>query len=141
MNNKNFLAEIAGSYVGFSYGMKFAEFKANPKLSVPTSHSLLELVKKTVLSEKQERNILTFLECCPNEAIAAFIKGWQKEMKEQFLSWRKTPKRFKVYNAAMLNRERKADGKSAYDNWVATFTKANQLTEQDLDRDDIIIAA
>lgn len=171
VNNRNYLTEIASAYIGFSYAMKFAEFceverkheidvkqvlnsmneglakrlreefKSNPKLSVPTAHSLLDLVKKTDLSEKQEKNLLTFLECCPNEAIAAFIKGWQKEGKTQFLKWRCTPKRYKIYNAAMLNRERKADGKSAYENWVATFTKINNLTEADLDRDDITIAA
>jgi len=169
--NQGFLIEIASAYVGYSYAMKFAEFcevdrkheidvkeilhsmseklattlkttfAANPKLAVPASHSLLELVKKTKLTAKQGKNILTFLDVCPNEAIAAFIKGWQNEKKEQFLAWRNTPKRYKIYNAAMLNKERKADGSSAYEKWVRTFTQFHNLSVEDLDRDDIEIAA
>lgn len=169
--NVNFLTEIASAYVGFSYAMKFAEFcevdrvheidvkkilqsmdkvmvkvvreafKNNIKLAVPTCHSLLDLVKSTGLNEKHEKNILAFLECCPNEAIVAFVKGWMKEKKEQFLAWRKTPKRYKIYNAALMNKEGKNGGASAYDAWVLNFTKMNNISVSDLDRDDIIIAA
>lgn len=168
---KQFLVGIAEAYVGASYAMKFADFceierkneidvrkilnsmtkefakqikdtfAANPNLSVPVSHSLLDLVKKTRLDDKREKNILTFLECCPNEAIAAFIKDWQKEGRAQFLAWRKTPKRHQIYNSAMLNKERRGSGLSAYENWVATFIKTYNLSESDLERDDILLAA
>lgn len=167
--NQNFLSEIAAAYVGTSYALKFAQFcemdrkneidvkrilnkmddayrkhlentfKANPKAAVPTAHTLIEYVVKSKLSSLQEKNILAFLECIPNEAVVAFIKAWQKENKEQFLAWRVTPKRYKIYNMAVINKESKNGGRSAYDNWVATFTRMKNLTEADLDRDDIII--
>lgn len=167
--NRNFLTEIASAYVGYSYALKFAEFceverkfeidvkkvlndmtddlkarlkdtfTANPKMAVPTSHALLDLVKKTKLTEKHEKNILAFLECCPNEAIAAFIKGWQKEKLNQFKAWRKTPRRHKIYNAAMLNKQSRSGAKSAYDSWEQRFMAACGLSKSDLDSDDIIV--
>lgn len=169
--NQAFLADIAASYVGFSYGLKFAEFceleckheidlnevlnnfteklgkhltaefKVNPKAAVPAAHGLLDMVQKIELSEKQSKNILGFLECCPSEAVAAFLKGWQKECKDQFMEWRSTPRRHKVFNGCMMNKERKGGKPSAYENWVAAFTKQHNLTEADMDRDDIRIAA
>lgn len=169
LNNRNYLTEIASAYVGFSYAIKFAEFcevdrvheidvkkilnsmnesmkkmvaetfKTNVKLSVPTAHSLLELTTKTKLSSKHEKNILSFLECCPSEAIAAFIKGWMTENREQFLSWRKTPKRYKIYCEAMMNKEGRNGAVSSYDAWVKNFTKQYNLSVEDLDRDDIAV--
>lgn len=169
--NQIFLADIASSYVGFSYGLKFAEFceleckheidlfevlnkftdklgkflteefKVNPKAAVPAAHGLLEMVQKAELTDKQSRNILGFLECCPSEAVAAFLKGWQKENKEQFLKWRNTPRRHKLFNGCMMNKERKGGKPSAFENWVSAFTKQHQLTEADMDRDDIKVAA
>lgn len=169
--NQGFLAEISAAFVGASYGMKFAQFcemdrkneidvkrilnnmddayrkhlektfATNPKSAVPTAHTLLELIVKADLSEKQSKNILTFLECCPNEAVAALLKGWQKENKGQFITWRSTPKRHKVFNMALLNKEGKNGAPSAYDNWVSTFTKRYKITEADLDSDEIILEA
>ncbi len=167
--NQNFLTEIAAAFVGYSHALKFAQyceldrkneldvtrilkdfdeaycmqvksaFTKNAKAAVPVCHTLLEMVKKTKLTAAYERNILKFLEICPNEAVAAFVKGWQKESKDQFLAWRTTPKRYKVYNEVMLNKESKNGRASAYDNWVANFTKMKNLSIEDLDRDDIIV--
>ena len=169
--NQNFLADIASSYVGFSYGLKFAEFceleckheidlvevlndfteklgkhltkefSLNPKAAVPAAHGLLDLVKKAKLTEKQSKNVLGFLECCPSEAVAAFLKGWQKEDRSQFMEWRSTPRRHKLFNGSMMNKERKGDKPSAYENWVAAFTKQHHLSIADMDSDEIRIAA
>lgn len=165
----NYLMEIATSYIGASYAMKFANycetdrksnidpkrilnnldeaycqylkatFAATPNIAVPTATSVLERVKKTKLNAKQGKNILAFLECCPNEAIAAFVKEWQKEAKDQYLAWRVTPPRYRIFNKAILNTEIKNGNRSAYDSWVATFLKLKNLKEADLDNDDLII--
>lgn len=169
--NQNLLMEVASAYVGGSYAMKFAQFcemdrkneidvkrilnnmdekyrkhieqtfVTNPKSAVPTANSLLELVKKTKLTSQQEKNILTFLKICPNEAVAAFTKAWQKESKEQYLAWRVTPARYNVCSQALLNKECRNGSISAYDSWAATFMKMKNLTASDLDRDDIVVAA
>lgn len=170
LGGQSFLAEIASSYVGSAHGLRFAdfctleckheidldevlnrfsddlakrlvdEFKASPKAAVPTTHGLLELVKKQKLTDIQSRNILGFLECCPGEAVAAFVKGWLKDRPDQYSAWRVTPRRHKVTNAAIMNKQRKAGGMSAYETWQKNFMKAKNLTEADMDRDDIILA-
>lgn len=170
VQEKAFLTDVASSYVGFAYALKFADFCSvaskqdinvvdildnfdetidktlkdlfakSPKDAVPLSNSLLDLVKKSTLSDVQNRNILAFLECCPSEAVASFIKAWQKENKAQFFAWRVTPRRFAVYNKALLNKVRKNGEMSAYEAWIKNFTEQNNITESDMDRDDLIIS-
>lgn len=168
--DKAFLADVAASYVGFSYALKFAdfceverkheidvkkvlnsmtdsmekrirdEFMVNPKAAVTTSHSLLELLKQVkTLSAKQGKNILTFLTCCPNEAIAAFVKGWQKNNMAQFKSWRTTPKRYKIYNEVLMSKDGKNGGCSAFDSWLNVFMSKYRLSIEDMDSDTITI--
>lgn len=169
--NRSFLVEVAASFVGFAYALKFADFceyedkneidldevlnkftanlenrlkdtfEKNPKAAVPVVHSLLERVKKLTLSDVQSSNICAFLACCPSEAIASFLKGWQKESKDQFLSWCVTPKRYKLFNGSLLNKERKGTAISSYERWEATFMKKYGLSAAEMDRDDLVLAA
>lgn len=168
---QSYLTEIAAGFIGSTYALKFAQFcteerknsldpeeilnkwnarlkkkvveifKASPMTAVPICDSMLQHIMKIELSEKQEKNIVEYLEVCPNEAIVNFTSTWQKEKRDQFLKWRCTPKRHNVCNKAIMADKATNGAKSPYENWIGIFTKRYKLDIKDMNRDDIKLEA
>lgn len=166
-NCEAFLADIAQAYVGTTYALKFAQFcsserkssldvdeilnemnaklkkkivatfKSSPMMAVPLCDSLLHKIVKLPLNEKQGKNIVEFLDVCPNEAVVSFSTSWQKENKAQFNEWRCTPKRFNICYAAIMSKKPSETGRSPYDTWVQNFTNKYKISEADLNCDNI----
>lgn len=160
-----YLAEVASAYIGSSYAMRFAQFCANefktnisakdiieakdndiwnrlkqqyesaPITAVQMTSEVLEnICKRKKLSEGIHKNILNFLSVCPREAVTAFITKWQDKNLSQKNEWLCTPKRYMLVYTSITNKN-----SQAFKNWYAAFMKNNNLTEADMERDDIRI--
>ncbi len=123
---------VEGTKPGIWISLK-NQYAANAKSAVPMAEEVVQhLIKRKSLSEKIHRNILSFLEVSPKEVVIAFIASWDKQKKEQKMSWLCTPRRYKLIYSSLMN-----PSSTPYKNWVRAFLNQNGLHEADLDSDEI----